>query len=86
MSSSPTTTEPIARSVSFADEQLVVDLADGRRICVPLGFYPSLLTASEQQRRQWELIGPGTGIDWPAIDLQLSVRGILDGRPERNRR
>lgn len=84
--SSSTTTEPIAKSVSFADEQLIVDLADGRRICVPLGFYPSLLSATGAQRNLWELIGPGSGIDWPAIDLQLSVRGILEGRPERNRR
>jgi hypothetical protein len=44
------------------------------------------LSATAKQRDQWELIGPGSGIDWPAIDLQLSMRGILEGRPERNRR
>jgi len=76
----------LCQSISFVDEQMIVDLVDGRRICVPLGFYPTLLNATDQQRGAWELIGPGVGVDWPKLDLQLSVRGIVQGRPERHNR
>jgi hypothetical protein len=34
---------------------------------------------------RWELIAEGTGIRWPEIDEDISVRGMLDGMPARKR-
>jgi len=65
--------------VTVSDDELTVDLVDGRRISVPVVWYPRLLNASAAQRQDWELIGEGEGIHWPQIDEDLSVVGILKG-------
>ena len=39
-----------ARSVEFTATELVVTLADGRRIATPLAWYPRLLRASAAER------------------------------------
>ncbi|MEE8121026.1 MAG: DUF2442 domain-containing protein, partial [Anaerolineales bacterium] len=56
-------------------------LVDGRRISVPLAWFPRLLHASVQQRNEFELIGDGEGIHWPAVDEDISVRGLVLGYP-----
>ena len=38
--------EPFAIEVSFTADDLVVVLADGRRVSVPLAWFPRLLRAS----------------------------------------
>jgi hypothetical protein len=63
------------------DTHLVIDLSDGRSIATPLQWYPSLRVASPEQRNNWRLIGSGIGIHWPDLDEDLSVEGMLDGRP-----
>jgi hypothetical protein len=62
------------------EEALVVDLADGRSVSVPLGWYPRLLQASVEERRQLRLIGSGEGIHWGLLDEDISVEGIVAGR------
>lgn len=59
-----------------------VELSDGRELVLPLEFYPTLVEMTPRQRRQWSLIGNGTGVEWEEYDLQLSVRGFLEGRRE----
>ena len=70
-----------ARAVRATDDDLVVDLTDGRTITVPLVWFPRLLHATPAQRRRWEFLGEGEGIHWPAIDEDLSVAGLLRGTP-----
>ena len=70
-----------ARAVRVTDDDLVVDLTDGRTITVPLVWFPRLLHATPAQRRRWEVLGEGAGIHWPAIDEDLSVAGLLRGTP-----
>jgi hypothetical protein len=67
--------------VRVTEESLIVDLADGRSVSVPLAWYPRLLNASPEQRNRWETAGAGFGIHWPEIDEDLSVQGILLGIP-----
>lgn len=62
----------------YCDEQrLHVSLTDGREISVPLEWFPRLYHATEEQRRNWELIGRGVGIHWEEIDEDISVAGLL---------
>lgn len=68
-------------NVRVTEELLVVDLADGRTVSVPLAWYPRLLNATPQQRNQWQIAGAGFGIHWPEIDEDLSVQGLLAGSP-----
>ena len=70
---------PLAEGVAFTDDELIVSLVDGRKVLVPLTWYPRLAAADEKQRAQWELLGDGQGIHWPDIDEDLSVSGILKG-------
>jgi hypothetical protein len=58
---------------------LIVSLVDGRRIVVPLAWYPRLVSATTAQLRHWEILGRGEGIRWPDLDEDLSVDGIVRG-------
>jgi len=81
MNSSSVEIRPKAREVSIDEDELTVLLADGRKISVPLAWFPRLLHATEDQRRNLELLGDGEGIHWPEIDEDLSVAGLLRATP-----
>jgi uncharacterized protein DUF2442 len=59
------------------DDRLVVILADGRELAAPLAWFPRLLEASDEQRRNWRLIGGGHGIHWPDVDEDISIASLL---------
>ena len=69
------------RDVRFDEDQLLVDLMDGRTIGVPLAWYPRLLHAAPADRAQWQLCAAGYGIHWPTLDEDLSTDGLLRGAP-----
>jgi hypothetical protein len=69
------------KDVRCTEDNLVVDLVDGRSISVPLSWYPWLNAATPEQRDNWEISGAGFGIHWPDIDEDLSVSGLLRGAP-----
>lgn len=71
----------MAKAVRVTARALVVELQDGRTVSVPLQWYPRLAHGSPRERQQWELIGPGLGIHWPALDEDISVVGLLQGLP-----
>jgi hypothetical protein len=81
VSSSVTSVDPRAKEVQVSEDELSVVLADGRRIGVPLAWFPRLLNASAEQRRNFEILGDGQGIHWPDLDEDLSVAGLLRGSP-----
>ncbi len=69
------------KDVHFTEDTMAVDLLDGRTIIVPLVWYPRLLEASPEQRRNWKISGAGFGIHWPDLDEDLSTEGLLRGAP-----
>ncbi len=69
------------KAADFHEDTLIVDLADGRTITVPLVWYPKLLRATSAQRRNWQISGAGYGIHWPDLDEDLSTAGLLRGAP-----
>src|SRR5215210_8864009 len=69
--------EPLAVDVSCTDDALRVVLADGREITVPLVWFPRLLDATPEQRKEWRLIGGGIGIHWEPVDEDISVESLL---------
>ncbi len=70
-----------ATRVAVGEDSLTVDLTDGRTISVPLAWYPRLMHATIAEREHWRLIGDGEGVHWPDLDEDLSVEGLLVGRP-----
>jgi hypothetical protein len=73
--------EVFAQSVSFSEHAMTVALDDGRSLSVPLAWFPRLLHGSESERSRYELTGEGEGIHWPELDEDISVEGLLAGRP-----
>jgi hypothetical protein len=73
--------EACARGVTVSEDSLTVDLVDGRTIIVPMAWYPRLWHGTPEERDRFEIIGNGTLIHWPDLDEDLSVSGILAGRP-----
>ena len=67
------------RDIRFTDDEFTVTLSDGRRISVPIAWYPRLLAARPEERTNWQISGGGFGIHWPDIDEDLSTEGLLRG-------
>ena len=72
---------PTAENVTVTEDTLSVDLSDGRTISVPLAWYPRLTYASKSEQNNWRLIGKGYGIHWEDLDEDISVEGLLAGKP-----
>jgi hypothetical protein len=72
---------PLAESASITDDTISVDLSDGRSISVPLARYPRLSYGTPAERKKWRFIGNGIGIHWELLDEDISVEGLLAGRP-----
>lgn len=73
-------TEPAAVQVKINEEKLIVDLADGRSIVVPLKWYPRLKVGSQNERENWQLLGDGYAIEWPDLDEHIGFEGLLAGK------
>lgn len=69
------------QDVAVSEDTLTVDLSDGRSISALLAWYPRLWHGTEIERAHWRLIGQGEGIHWPDLDEDISVEGLILGRP-----
>jgi len=72
---------PPAERAIVTDDTLTVELSDGRVISVPIAWFPRLSNATPQERLNWRLVGKGEGIHWGDLDEDISVEGLLAGRP-----
>ena len=80
MSSSRTEPAPArALNVDVTDDAIVVELADGRTLSVPLAWYPRLLHGTPVERNNWRPIGNGEGLHWPDLDEDIEVDGLVAG-------
>ena len=77
MSTSAVRLDANAVDVTVTEDRLVVVLADGRELAAPLAWFPRLLEATPDQRRNWRLIGRGQGVHWPDVDEDISVASLL---------
>ena len=71
--------EPTAVKVTLNENDMTVDLADDRRITVPLAWYPRLTYATSTERQNWQLLGNGYAIEFPDLDEHIGVEGLLAG-------
>lgn len=71
--------DPVAANVVVTDDKLIVDLADGRTLVIPLAWYPRLWHATPTERTHWQLLGDGYAIEWPDLDEHIGVEGLLAG-------
>ena len=69
-----------ALEVNVTEDNLTVELDDGRSISVPLTWYPRLWHGTPTERQNWRMIGDGVGIHWPDLDEDISIEGLILGR------
>ncbi|WP_448605524.1 DUF2442 domain-containing protein [Thermoflexus hugenholtzii] len=50
-------------------------------LMVPLSGYPRLVQGTLEERQRFEIAGAGYGIHWPDRDEEVSVEGLLLGKP-----
>jgi uncharacterized protein YuzE len=68
-----------ASKIWFDNDNLWVLLQDGRQLSVPLAYFPRLLNATPEQRREYTISGGGIGLHWDNIDEDISVPSLLMG-------
>lgn len=74
-----------ALDLSFDANMMWVELADGRKLGVPLAYFPRLLSATSDQLQRYEFSGGGSGIHWDELDEDISVQGLLMGIGDQTR-
>ncbi|MDN3563030.1 DUF2442 domain-containing protein [Paeniroseomonas aquatica] len=73
--------EPRAASVRY-DRQLdrvIVDLTNGCTFAFPPRLAQGLEMATADELAQVQMLGTGSGLHWKALDVDLSVPGLLAG-------
>ena len=80
MSTSTLEQEVAAVDVQVTPDELVVRLADGRRLSVPLSWFPRLQHGTDAERQNWQIFGEGSAIEWPDLDEHIGVDGLRAGR------
>lgn len=75
--------KPQAESISFDEDDMLIVLKDGRKLSVPLAWFPRLLHAPIDSLQHYTLSGGGVGIHWDDLDEDISVEGLLAGFSDR---
>jgi len=75
--------EPVAKKVSFDKDNMWVELADGRKLGVPMAYFPRLLNSTAKQRKNYIISGGGTGLHWEDIDEDICVQSLMLGIGDR---
>ena len=57
----------------------IFKLSDGRRLAVPREDLQGLQSGTRDQLARIEIVGGGTGLHWPNLDVDVYVPGLLRG-------
>jgi hypothetical protein len=68
-------------AAEVTSDSLIVKTKDGRTITAPLSWFPFLMNATEQQRRNFRIMGHV--LDWEELDDGVSMETFLLGLPEK---
>lgn len=71
--------DPMAESINFTRNNMNVLFKDGRKLSVPLAFFPRLMHATPEQREDYIISGSGIGLHWEKLDEDISVKYLLMG-------
>lgn len=73
--------EPRAATVHYDQHsgRVIVELTNGCTFAFPPRLAQGLETATDEQLSQAEVLGTGSGLHWEALDVDLSIPGLLTG-------
>ena len=77
--------DPRAVKVTFGGDSMTVHVADGRRLSVPLAYFPRLAAATAAQLRRYIISGGGVALHWDALDEDILVANLFLGVADRTR-
>jgi hypothetical protein len=73
--------EPLVTSVEYRPgrglDLLILKLSDGRRYLIPREDLQGLQSATKEQIADVEIVGNGTGLHWPALNVDHYVPSLL---------
>jgi len=74
-------TEPRADAVRYdkRSSRIIVDLTNGCTFAFPPRVAQGLETATDEDLAAVEILGAGYGLHWEALDVDLSIPGLLAG-------
>lgn len=74
-------TEPRAASVRYDPKlgRIVIELTNGCTFAFPPRLAQGLEAATDEQLAAVEILGLGYGLHWEALDVDLSIPGLLAG-------
>lgn len=72
--------DPRAIRAWVAGRMVFVELTDGRQIGFPAARFRLLAQASDEALGRVELCLNGAALRWEALDEDISVRGVVEGR------
>lgn len=78
-------TELIAISVTVSEDDFTVLLNDGTELRVPLRWFPRLLAATPEERRDVRISASGEALRWDQLDEDISVSGLARDAERRHR-
>jgi len=67
-------TEPAAIQATTTNEKLIVELADGRGISIPLAWYPRLLHGSSSERKSTMILKSWLHSCWRSLSALRTNR------------
>jgi len=70
----------VAEKAWYENGMICLIQSDKKEVRFPIHLNRKLRSATEQQLATIEIICGGTGLNWPDLDEDLSVIGILEGR------
>lgn len=75
-------TQPLAVAVRFDKRirRVIVDLNKGTTLSVPVELLQGVHDASLKDLSRVEIMSPGMDIEWPTLDQQFSIEGLMAGR------
>ncbi len=79
MTTPTNTNDARATAVSIGDDELSVDLADGRCVVVPLEWFSKLSAASPGHLKKFEIVDGGREVHWNELGEQINIAGLLRG-------
>jgi hypothetical protein len=76
-----TAKRPAARSASYKPrtKRLDITLTNGISLLVPVAYIEGLHNATAADLREIQLFGLGSALVFPALDVVVSVHGLIDG-------
>lgn len=74
-------TRPLASGVRYDQRSghVIIELNNGCRLTIPTRLLQGLRDAKSRDLKQVEIMGPGLAIEWPTLDMQFTISGLLAG-------